>query len=273
MAFTLAGCASLIGSATGGMADRLGAAILNQDDPETVRDGAPAFLLMLDSFVEGSPDDAAMLRAAAELYAAYGTVFVDDPARAQRLTRRGLDYGRRALCADNAASCESWSLPFDDFSRVLGQLDRADSASAYTAGLAWLAFIRAHREDWSALAELPGAEALLLRVSELDRDYRPASVAHLLGVMNTLRPPALGGRFEEGQAHFERAIELSGDRNLGFKVDYARYYARTLYDRELHDELLEEVMAADPREAGLTLMNTIAQREARALLDSANDYF
>ena len=273
MSLSLGACASLVSSATGGMADSLGAAILNQDDPETVRDGAPAFLLMLDSFVTRSPDDAAMLRAASELYAAYGTVFVDDPARARRLTGRGLEYGRRALCTDSPPSCGAWNQPFGDFKAGLAVLKRDEIASAYTAGLSWLAYIRAHRDDWAALADLPAVEALLLRVQELDSSYRPASVAHLLGVLNTLRPPALGGRFDAGRAHFERAIELSDGRNLGVKVDFARYYARTLYDREMHDELLQEVIAADPREEGLTLMNSIAQREARGLLDSANDYF
>ena len=71
------------------MADNLSAAILNQDDPEIVRDGAPAYLLMLDSFIAGSPDDASMLSAGAELYAAYGVIFVEDDQRASRLTSRG----------------------------------------------------------------------------------------------------------------------------------------------------------------------------------------
>ncbi len=89
----LGACASLMQSATSSMASNLSSAMLNQDDPETVRDGAPAYLLMLDSFIEGSPNDAAMLAAAAELYAAYGVVFVDDPERADRLTSRALAYG------------------------------------------------------------------------------------------------------------------------------------------------------------------------------------
>lgn len=56
-------------------------------------------------------------------------------------------------------------------------------------------------------------------------------------------------------------------------MDYARYYARTLYDRELHDQLLTKVLAADPVAPKLTLMNTLAQRDARELLDSADDHF
>lgn len=273
LALSLGGCASLVSSAAGGMADRLGAAILNQDDPETVRDGAPAFLLMLDSFVQGTPDDSAMLRAASELYAAYGTLFVDDVDRAQRLTTRARDYGRRALCADHALACDIWNRPYPEFTLGLQGLEPNDTQSAYVAALSWLAYIRAHRADFSALAELPHVEALLLRIQALDPQFKPASVTHLLGVMNTLRPPALGGRFEEGRAYYERAIAESDGRNLAIKVDFARYYARTLYDRELHDALLSGVLAADPHHEGLTLLNTIAQRDARALLESGDEYF
>ena len=64
----LAACASVVATAGGGMAGNLNTAILNQDDPELVRDGAPAYLLMLDSFVEGAPENVTVLSAAAELY-------------------------------------------------------------------------------------------------------------------------------------------------------------------------------------------------------------
>ena len=92
-------------SATNDMAANLNAAIMNQNDPETVRDGAPAYLLMLDSFIEGAPDNAAMLGAAAELYAAYGVIFVEDKQRADRLTNRALSYGHQSLCASNKSAC------------------------------------------------------------------------------------------------------------------------------------------------------------------------
>ena len=273
MAAGLAGCASIMSSATNGMAANLSAAILNQNDPETVRDGAPAYLLMLDSFIAGSPGDSAMLGAAAELYAAYGIVFVDDPERARRLTSRSRAYGRQALCAGNSKTCDLWRKPFEEFVRGLGETGAKDTQALYSVGLSWLAYIQAHRDDWSALADLPHAEATLMRVRELDEDFRPGDVEHYLAVMNTLRPPALGGNFDKGREYYERAIALSGGADLGIKVDFANYYARTLYDSELHDKLLNEVLDADPVQPGHTLFNTLAQRDARAMLDSADDYF
>jgi len=269
----LGACASVMQSATNGMADNLSAAIMNQNDPETVRDGAPAYLLMLDSFIEGSPDDAAMLGAAAELYAAYGVIFVEDRQRADRLTNRALGYARKSLCVSNKDACGLNDLSFKEFENMLGKLQKKDTASLFTLGLTSIAYIKVHSDDWGAMAKLPRVESALKRVQALDPQYQPVQVEHFLAVLNTIRPPALGGDFEAGKAHYERALALSGGKDLSINVDYARYYARALYDRELHDQLLKGVMSAEPNQDGYTLFNTLAQREAQELLDAADEYF
>lgn len=269
----LSACSALMQSAANDMAANLSAAIMNQDDPATVRDGAPAYLLMLDSFVEGSPDDATMLSAAAELYAAYGVLFVADDQRANRLTTRALAYGQRSVCASNRSACGIENLSFREFKNILDKLDRKDAPSLFTLGLSWIAYIKVHSNDWGALTKLPRVEATLERVQALDKRYKAVQVEHFLAVLKTIRPPALGGDFEAGKAHYERALALSGGQDLSINVDYARYYARTLYDRELHDRLLNDVMSAEPDQDGYTLLNTLAQRDAQELLDTADDYF
>lgn len=269
----VAGCASVMATAGSGLAGNLNTAIMNQDDPELVRDGAPAYLLMLDSFVEGAPENVAVLRSAAELYSAYGVVFVDDPNRSRKLTTRGRSYGQRALCAADKAACGIWELNYEEFKAKLADLSEKHIEALYTFGLSWIAYIQAHSADWAALARLPQAKATLVRVQEIDHLYEQANIEHFLAVLDTIRPPALGGDFVAGLAHYDRAISLSDGRDLSILVDYARYYARTLYDRELHDQLLKEVLAADPVQTGYTLFNTLAQEEAQNLLDSADDYF
>ena len=273
MMLVMTGCASVMATAGSGLAGNLNAAIMNQDDPELVRDGAPAYLLMLDSFVEGAPENEAVLSAAAELYSAYGVVFVDDPNRARKLTSRGRAYGQRSICAADEEACGIWDLPFEEFTIALQVIDRKNVPELYTFGLSWIAYIQAHSDDWNALAKLPQAKAVLQRIQVVDPQFQEANIEHFLGVLETIRPPALGGDFEAGLAHFKRAILISDGKDLGVKVDYARYYARTLYDRELHDQLLNDVLEADPVQPGLTLFNTLAQEEAMALLNSAEDYF
>lgn len=104
----LTGCGAIVSRATDSAARSLTAAILNQDDPETVRDAAPAYLVLMDSVVQNSPDDADALGSAALLYAAYGATFVSDPERAKRLTGRARSYGERAVCAQRDDYC-AWS--------------------------------------------------------------------------------------------------------------------------------------------------------------------
>jgi hypothetical protein len=140
-------------------------------------------------------------------------------------------------------------------------------------GLASLAYVRAHSTDYAAVALLPYSEALFERYLEISDGSDEATVHTYLGILNTLIPPALGGEPEKGREHFERAIAISEGTDLSAKVEFANGYARLLYDRELHDRLLTEVLAADPEVPGSTLLNVLAQRQAAALLESADDYF
>ena len=269
----LAGCASLVSSAASGLADNLSTAILNQDDPATVRDGAPSYLLLLDSFLEGSPDDPELLAAGATLYASYGAVFAEDEVRAMRLTSRARSYAHRAICEDYSASCDWRDITYDEFVETLGGLGPQHAERVYTYGFATLAYLRAHSSDWNSLAELPQIEALLNRYLEIAGDDVDAAVHMYMGILLTLRPPALGGKPEEARVHFEKAIEMSNGRDLSAKVEFARGYAKLLYDRELHDQLLNEVISADPYVDRLTLGNVMAKEQAAQMLAEADDYF
>ncbi len=269
----VAGCASLISNAASNFADNLGAAVANQNDPQTVKDGAPAYLLLLDSLIEGNPDDPAMLAAAANMYATYGAVFADDAERAKRLTDRAYNYGFQAICIEYKPACDWHNIPYDDYVATLDGLAEKHADAVYAYGLASLVYIRAHSDDFNAIARLPHAEALLQRYLEIGDGENEVSVYVYLGILATLRPPAFGGEPEKGRAAFERAIELSDGKDLSAKVEFARGYARLLYERELHDQLLHEVMAAETDVPGLTLTNVLAQQDAAQLLASADDYF
>jgi len=120
---------------------------------------------------------------------------------------------------------------------------------------------------------LPQMEALFNRYMDISGDEVNSAVYTYMGILLTLRPPALGGEPERAREYFEKAIELTEGRDLGVKVEYARGYAKLLYERELHDRLLAEVMAADPYQDGYTLSNVLAKEQAEVLLAEADDYF
>lgn len=272
-AMLLAGCSSIIDNAVDDVATNLTRSMMDQDDPETVRQAAPAYLLMLDSFVQGDPDNPSMLYNTAALYSAYGSVFVDEPERSRKLTGRAWNYAQRALCLEYRQACDIQSISFDDWNAFLAGLGPRDAEAMFGVATSWLSYVQANASDYAVLAQLPKAEALLNRLGEINDGYEEGNITLYLGVLNSIRPAALGGNPGKGQAYFEKAIELSEGTDLSAKVSYARFYARTLYERELHDKLLNEVLAADPTVGSSTLLNVMAQDEAKRLLDSADDYF
>lgn len=269
----LTGCSYFISSATRDMTTNLSQAVLNNNDLATVKAGGPAYLLMMDGLLYDDPDNESLLRQASNLYTAYTDVFVKDPARAKKMTDKALDYALRALCVRRTDTCLFRKTSFEKFEITLTTLKVGDVPDLFTVGSAWSAWIQTHRDDWNAVAEIPRVKAIMERVVQLDESYRDGAAYLYLGVLETLLPSALGGQPDMGRKNFERAIEISKDKNLMVKVLYARNYARLVFDKELYERLLNEVLKADPNVPGYTLSNTLAQQQARELLKSGEDYF
>ena len=267
------GCSSVMSSATSRLANNLSNAMLNQNDPETVRAGTPAYLLLIDGLIEEDPQSTSKLLAGAKLYGAFASTFVKDEERARKLASKSLDFAKRALCIENKLLCSVYDKPFEIFLPALAQMTVDDVPIAYAFGNSWAGWVQSNSGDWNAIADLPKITALLERVVELQEDYKEGEAHLYLGVLATQLPPSLGGKPEQGRVHFECAIELSGGHNLMAKVLYARQYARMLYKRDLHDKILNEVLTAKAEYPGLTLANTLAKQQAKELLDSADDYF
>jgi hypothetical protein len=263
----------MMSSATRGMAENLNTAILNQNDLETVRQGAPAYLIMIDSFIEGAPDDIDLLVAGSGLYSAYSGAFVSDPERARRLSDKALDYAQHAVCVKRPDLCELRKLPFKEFEAALQKINSSDLDVVYPWSVALAGWIQARSDDWNAIADIPRVKALMQRIIDIDQGYEQGGAQLYLGVLNALLPPAMGGKPEQAREHFELALQYSEGRNLMVKTLYAQYYARITFNQELHDRLLKEVLESPVNAPGLTLINTLAQEQARLLLAESPDYF
>jgi len=263
-----AGCVSNV---AGRLAHNLSATMLNQQDPEIVRSGAPAYLLLIDALIADQPNDKSLLISGARLYGAYAGGLVSDEQRRRTLSDKALSYARRAFCPDQMPVCKSSKGGFQAFAKAAAQMKDEDVTSLYVFATSWAGWIQARPEDWNAVANLPKVETLLLRVVKRNPRFDRGRAQLYLAVLYSLRPKRLGGHPEKGKAHFDLALKYSGGRDLMVKVEYAQRYARLLFKRKLHDRLLQEVVSVNPKEPGLTLSNVLAQRRARELLDE--DYF
>jgi len=269
----LTGCSSLVGSVTNGMASSLTSAMLNHNDVDTVKTALPAYLLMVDGFVRDDPENIDLLLARAKLYGAYAGAFVDEKPRVKRLSQTAFDSAIQATCLHRNDSCTLRQQPYDEFQQLLAKLTTDDVPVFYVLGTSWASWLQTNTDDWNAIAELPRISAIMQRIIELNEGYQYGSAHMYLGIIETLLPPALGGKPDKAQAHFKRAIEISQGKNLYVKVVYAQRYARLVFNRELHDQLLNEVLKADPVIEDFTLMNIMAQALAKQLLENADDYF
>ena len=256
-----------------GLQDGFSRAIMNQPDPETVREALPTFLITTDAMIEAKPESIDRLSTGADLYSAFTGLFRHEPERARRLAERARSYGERAFRLAARIDSDPAKLDVQQFSELLTTFNRGDVPVLLSYATGWLTWANVNNGDWAAVAGLPKIEMVLERIVDLQEDFRYGTAHVYLGILKTLRPPSLGGKPAEALAHFERALELSNGLNLSARTDYAEYYARLVYDRELHDRLLGEVLEMPTEAPGLTLLNSLAKRRAKELLASAEDYF
>jgi len=252
--------------------DSLSGAILEQDAPAIVKAGAPAYMILLDSMIAQNPDDAELHASGTKLYALYANAFAENEEQKRLLADKAEHYGLTALSL-RLGKRSSPDAPLDDFTQDLSTLDRDDLPLLYAYVLGQLVWLDAHKTDLAALTRLPNIQVALDRMLALDERYASGAAHVWSGILLMLRPPSLGGKPELAKEHFDRALHISSGRDLGAKLAYAKSYAIGTYDKPLFDRLISEILEANPHEPGLTLLNVLAQKQAKELAASAANIF
>lgn len=277
LAGTGCGCAFLRTGMTGALtpvAEELAASLQKQSDLELVRQGAPAYLLLLDGLVETRPGHPRLLLAAADAHTAYAMAFLDasDHTRARAFYARARDYGLEVLRRNRRfRHAEGGSQ--EAFQRALASFRKRDTAALFTTATAWANWILASRDSMEALAQFPRVVALMERVLELDPGHRLGGAHLFFGLYYALQPRGAGRDLEKSKAHFQRIFDLAGPDYLLARVAYAEYYARYAFDRDLFESTLREVLAPREDPPVFRLMNAVARLRARMLLDRADEFF
>ena len=270
---TLSACGQLVSNAKKEFAEDLSATMLEQNDPETVKQAVPAYLILVSSMIKGDPDNVELLISGSKLYGAYASVFVEDRGRQKRLSTVSFDYAHHAFCVYKPAACNIRELSYYEFEQSLTKFNKEDVQVLFALGSAWAGWLQANSADWNAVAELPRIKAIIQRVLDLDPALNNGDAYLYMAVMQSFLPPAMGGKPELAKNNFEQAIKVSNGSNLMAKLLYAEKYARLVFDQELHDRLLKEVIDSRIENDESTLINSIAQHKAVLLLAQSNDYF
>jgi len=263
---TVASAASLV--------EDIAKASAKQSDLRVIRDGMPAYLLLMDGMVEGWPDNSRLLIAAAQSYATFASAFVSEGDRAYRdtLFRKAKGYAIRALVEQGIDDPQT--SPFDRFETQLNATTRNDVPCLFWAATAWGNWINLNIASIEALAELPRVELMINRVLLLDEGFHYGGAHLFMGILKASRPKIAGGDLEAARSHFLRAIDLGQGRFLMADIYFAEYYAKKIFDKQLYVRTLEKVLETPAGiEPELTLLNTVAHQKAAEMLKDAEDYF
>ncbi len=262
------------------------AVYLSEEDPEIVRDALPFLLKTIESIIEADPERQDVLLFANTGFALYATAFLQSDAaivewddynraaelndRAHRMYLRARDYGLRNIEVEHPGISQRFLA--DPEGAVL-VFEPADVESLYYLGGAWMLAISVGLDQPALVADLPVARALLDRALELDEGFDRGAL-HAAFITLESVGEQMGGSYERAREHFARAVELSEGFDAGPYVALATGVAVAEENREEFRELLETALAIDLEEAPENrLLNTIAQRRARVLLDHIDDLF
>ncbi len=270
---SVSACGQLISNAKKEFAQDLSATILEFDDPEIIKKGVPAYLILISSMIKGDPENPDLLESGARLYAAYASGFSDSATSKTALANRAFEYASHAICIRDENFCDVKRLSYFEFKKRLAAVEKVQAEALLIFVSSWAGVIEANSSDWNAVAELPKVKAGIECVLEIDETVNNGNAHLYMAVMESLLPRALGGKPELAKKHFDRAIEISNGENLMAKVLYAEKYARMLFDRELHDELLQQVIDAESGPRDQMLINTLAKQRAVELLLGGDEYF
>lgn len=260
--------------ATASLLEDVAVAGYRQSELEMVRQGMPAYLMLMDGMIEGWPDNAQLLLAAAQANSSYAAAFLEDSDKstASAVLAKAKRYALRALELNGFDQPITSS--FEEFEQNLQKLDRDAIPYLFWSAACWGGWIQLNLNSMEAQAQLPRVEMMMKRSLELDESFYYGGPHLFMGIWYGSRPKIAGGNLDKALHHFQKAMELGQNKFLMTKVYYADIYARKKFDRDLFVATLNEVLQTPADiEPDLTLTNSVARRKAEEMLRTADDYF
>jgi len=257
-------------------------------DPQLVGDALPFAIKMYESLLSINPRHQGLILTTGSLFIMYANAFVQGPAemlpaamhrerldameRARGLYLRGKEILYRGL--ELRAPGFEGAFQRGDLPAKLARMRRADVPLLYWAAAGGLSAFSINPFDLDLGLRIPEFYAMIRRAYELDPYFNNGALDDFLMLFYASIPEGMGGDRSRVDMHFQRAVEKSGGLLAGPFVSYARAVSVPAQDYYRFRELLETALAINPDDSPSNrLVNILAQRRARHLLDSAHMFF
>jgi predicted anti-sigma-YlaC factor YlaD len=261
----------------------------SDDDIALIGEALPFSLKLVESLLAESPRHRGLLVTAARGFVLYAYAYVQYDAdvqalvdldraralrgRARRLYERAFGYALRALEQSYPGFSKALSLRPTAAAAMVGTgTNDQDVVLLYWTAASLGLAISVSKTEPAMLARLPEVEALLARALELDEAWN-AGALHEFQITWAAAQRTRGDQ-EELRRHYERALALSRGQRASLYVAYAEAVAVPNQDRTEFVSLMEKALAVDLNaDPAHRLLNLIAQRRARWLMQRINDLF
>lgn len=279
LALALQGCALLD---AGDYASR---AFMMEPDPILARDAFPTMIKAAEAIQLADPDDRDKAVLTASLYVMYANAFLDGEAfllpdddfekrmeltgRANALYLRAADLLTPFIEAEAPGALGSAVGPDDP---SLARLDEKDVPTMYWTAAAVLAAFASDPMDFDNAARVSGALALFERARAIEPGWNGGGLHELAITVYGSLPADLGGDRAKAREAFELAKSATGASSPGAFVAYASSVCVPDEDADGFVRALETALSLPDRPES-ALMDSIARRKARRLLDDKELYF
>ena len=223
-----------------------------------------------EAYLAHDPNNQAVLGMLARACYMLGASHTPDEAERLAIFDRGASFGERGMAAnDDFRACVEGGTK--DY-KCLDQLGVDDIATTY--------WVYANLGKWSVtmgftyvVKNKSKLKAIADWVQATDPNFYFGAGDRILGTYYAKAPGFAGGDMGKSEIHFDASLDLAPDY-LGTKVLMAQYFATKKQDRELFEQLLNAVLAADPEIIPeIAPEQRLEQKNAQRLLDQADELF
>jgi len=235
----------------------------------------PPNIELMEGMIINSPDNEKLRDYAAQAYYGYAYGFVEDnnPQRAARFYRRGLNHALYNLQQTGLNK----NILFGNLENLqikINTFGKDEVPALFWAASNWAKWIDHNRDKAEAIADLPRAIMLMQRVMELDEKFFMAGPHIFFGVYNGSRSPMLGGNLTLSAEHFEKARLLNNNQLLIVDLLQAQYLDRQNLDQKnFHLRLTKIINAPASNNIDIALINNIAKQKAQLFLQKESQWF
>jgi predicted anti-sigma-YlaC factor YlaD len=265
-----------------------GEVFTGDSDPRLVGDAIPFAIKMYEALLSSNPNHQGLILTTGSLFVMYANAFVQGPAellprtqyaerqaameRAKKLYLRGAEILYGGLEKKYPGFGEGSR--GENFPEIRAKLKKADVPALYWSAAGYLSAFSLNPFDMTLGVKIPELMSLVNRAYELDPDFNSGALDDLLVLAHSSLPEAMGGDKSQVETHFQRSREKSRGLLAGPYVSYATAVLIPAQDYDAFKTCLETALALDPNaDPANRLVNILAQRKARYLLDNPGLYF